>query len=86
MTFKDAIKKLGIEDYGMRIYNSNSHGELFHLLDYIRIAELLDGDLSWFRPVFEQIVEFAEENWGRPESVFQHILNILIQMKPLEGG
>lgn len=72
MTFKQALKKLNIEDYGERIFQSNSHGELFHLQDYILIASL-EGDLSWFRDWFVWIVNFAEQNWQRPDSIFQHI-------------
>ena len=75
MTFKKALTVLGIEDYGRRIFNSNSHGELFHLSDYLCLAEM--EDVSWFRGWFERAVRFAEENWKRPESVFQHIPKML---------
>ena len=80
MTFEHALKKLDIEDYGERIVHSNSHGELFHCLDYIWLAEAgADKDMSWFRPWFEDIVDWANEHWQRPESIFQHILVILKQ-------
>lgn len=79
MTFEEALKKLNIEDYGERIFHSNSHGELFHLIQYIEIAEIFSDDLSWFREWFEFIVKFAEENWKRPESIFQHIKKMLIE-------
>lgn len=72
MTFNEALKKLNIEDYGDRIFNSNSHGELFHCWDYITIAEHFT-DVSWFRPWFVRLVERAEKEWKRPESIFQHI-------------
>lgn len=72
MTISEALKKLNIEDYGERIFNSNSHGELFHLTDYILLAEGLE-DTSWFRESFIAAVAFAEKHWKRPESVFQHI-------------
>ena len=72
MNFKEALKKLDIEEYGDRIFNSNSHGELMHLIDYIDIAQSFD-DLSWFKAWFLGIIEYAEDNWNRPESVFQHI-------------
>jgi hypothetical protein len=78
MNFKDAIKKLNIEDYGERIFNSNSRGELFHLKDYILIAETIE-DTSWFREWFIAIVKEAEEKWERPESIFQHILKLLTE-------
>lgn len=78
MTFKDALKKLNIEDYADRITKSNSRGELFHLVDYIFIAENVKNP-ELFREDFEDIVKYAEENWKRPESVFQHILKILTQ-------
>lgn len=75
MTFAEALKKLNIEDYGERIFNSNSHGELFHVYDYIVIAESLT-DASWFREWFIALVEMAK-TWKRPESVFQHVLRAL---------
>ncbi len=78
MSFKEAIKKLNIEDYGERIFNSNSHGELFHLMDYILLAQSLP-DVSWFREWFVSVVEQAEQTWERPESVFQHITKILLE-------
>ncbi len=77
MTFKDALKKLDIEDYGERIFNSSSHGDLFHLGDYVVIAEAFTADTSWFRRWFVNEVEDAEERWNRPESVFQHIPKLL---------
>lgn len=80
MTFKEALKKLDIEDYEERIFNSNSHGELFHIFDYIAIAESLT-DASWFRAWFVIIVAAAEKNWKRPESVFQHVLRVLEETK-----
>lgn len=77
MTFQEALKILNIEDYADRIYNSNSHGELFHIFDYIVMAQM-PGDLSWFRGWFVWMVEQAERKWERPESVFQHIGKILV--------
>ena len=78
MNLEEALKKLNIEDYGERIFNSNSHGELIHLFDYIVIAETLD-DATWFRRWFISAVKYAEENWKRPESIFQHIPQMLIE-------
>lgn len=80
MDFNKAIKILGIEDYAERIFKSNSHGELFHLEQYAHLAKIFQEekeDFSWFRGWFEGVVKYAEENWERPESVFQHILKIL---------
>lgn len=79
LTFNDALKILKIEDYAERIFSSNSHGELFHIHQYITIAEILKGDSEWFREWFENVVKWAEENWGRPESIFQHIVKILAE-------
>ena len=76
MRFKDALKKLDIEDYGERIFSSNSHGELFHVMDYIAIAKTFD-DTSWFREWFEEVVEWAEKEWEHPEHIFQHIIRCL---------
>ena len=82
MTFQEALRHLNIEDYGERIFRSNSHGELFHLLDYINIARAqIDTQVTFsdFRPWFEATVRMAEENWQRPESVFQHIPKLLTE-------
>jgi len=80
MNFKEAIKKLDIEEYGERIFNSNSHGELFHLYGYIKIAEIYNqNDISWFKNWFSWIIEYVENNWDRPESVFQHIPQLLTE-------
>jgi len=76
LTFKQALEKLGIEDFSKRIFSSNSHGELFHLYDYIQIAQCFE-EVSWFREWFLLMVDFAEKNWNRPESVFQHIPRLL---------
>ena len=78
MTFKEALKILDIEDYANRIYNSNSHGELYHIQQYFHLAKFDYKDIGiCFRTEFEEIVKYAEENWNRPESVFQHILDCL---------
>lgn len=79
MTFQESLKVLNIEDYGERIFNSNSHGELFHLYQYPVIAEALKDSTCNFREWFEAAVKFAEDNWQRPESVFQHIQKLLIE-------
>ena len=79
ITFQDALKSLGIEDYAKRIFNSNSHGELFHIQQYFTLAEVLKGNTEWFREWFENVVKWAEENWKRPESIFQHISRILAE-------
>ena len=81
MSFGEALRKLNIEDYGDRIFNSNSHGELFHLFDYINIAKWIDEkSLPLFREWFIDIVKQAEAKWKRPESVFQHMPRILSEM------
>ena len=79
MTFKTALKKLGIEEYEKRIFNSNSNGELFHLADYIVLAEFVGKHKfkKEFKEWFNEIVSEAEKTWNRPESVFQHPLKIL---------
>jgi hypothetical protein len=76
MSFKEALKILNIEDYGERIFSSNSHGELFHLADYIMLAKSLP-ETGWFREWFIKVVEKAEKEWQHPEYVFQHILKTL---------
>lgn len=80
MSFKEALIILDIEDYYERIFNSSSNGEIFHIYEYIIFAESYKddrGNITWFRKWFEEIVKIAEEKWGRPESVFQHIFTIL---------
>ena len=79
MTFREALQALGIEDYGDRILNSNSHGEMFHCMDYFQMAENVGDDADVFREWFVQVVEMAEEKWKRPESVFQHIPRLLAE-------
>jgi len=85
MTFNQALKKLDIEDYGHAIWHRNSHGELFHIADYIWLAEAC-GEPDWFREWFEDNVEMAKKHWERPESIYQHIREILVEevnkMKP----
>lgn len=76
INFDEALEILNIEDFKSRIWHSNSHGELFHLWDYVAFASF-QGDKSYFRTWFLEVVEFAEENWKRPESVFQHIWRFL---------
>lgn len=81
MTFQEALKILNIEDYGERIMQSNSHGELFHLEQYIGLAEVAEKDPKFkdgFRYAFEETVKFANEKWERPQSVYQHILGIIL--------
>lgn len=80
MSFVDALKHLGIEDYADRIFSSNSHGELFHLQQYIDIASVLnDKEAEAFKDWFVGLVEWANENWDRPASIYQHVLKIFIQ-------
>lgn len=78
MELKEALQKLGIEEYEERILNSNSHGELHHVFQYFHLAETFK-DKEWFAVWFRELVKQAEENWKRPESVFQHISTILEQ-------
>ena len=80
MTFPEACKKLNIEDYQQRIFDSNSHGELFHIWSYVALAETLDqlNMTDDFRTLFVGLVSDAEKTWKRPESVFQHIPNICL--------
>ena len=78
MDFKESLQHLGIEDYAERIFNSNSHGELFHLYQYIEIAEIIK-EPHWFRGWFEAIIKDAEIHWQRPDSIYQHIQTILFK-------
>ena len=86
MTFKEALKKLHIEDYEERIFHSNSHGELIHLPDFILMAEAIaEEDGALFREWFLMMVEMAEKNWDRPESVFQHLLKLVQETGKAHG-
>ena len=76
MTFTEALKVLGIEDYAERIWKCNSHGELFHIEQYIQLVEevLYDvEDKSWFRPWFESVLKKLNND----QLVFQKMLEIL---------
>ena len=78
LSFIESLKKLGIEDFEERIFYSNSKGELFHCYDYIDIAKNINEQKKGaFRQWFLAVIEFAEKNWERPESVFQHISRFL---------
>ena len=83
LDFQESLKILGIEDYSQRIFNSNSHGDLFHIADYIWLAEMFSKgppeSYIWFRGWFESVVKYAETTWERPESVFQHINKLLFR-------
>ncbi len=78
----DVFKFLDIEDYKGRIFDSNSHGETFHLLDYAYFAECFKECPFLFRPLFIMCVEHAEKHWTRPESVFQHMPRMFMEMLP----
>lgn len=79
--FGRALTRLGISDYREAIWNSNSHGELYHLLDYITIASMYKGTPEAFREWFEKLVQHAEQHWERPQSIYQHILYIILEAK-----
>jgi len=79
--FNEALQVLGIEKYAERIWHSNSHGELFHLEQYVDMANAI-GETDWFAEWVDHIVKWAEKEWDRPESVFQHLFRILsMQLK-----
>lgn len=80
MQFRESLRVLGIEDYAERIWNSNSHGELSHTWDYIDMARAYNGHAKWFRPLFLEAVAFAQREWTRPESVFQHMPAMIKQI------
>ena len=61
MTFEEALKILDIEDYKKQIFESNSKGELFHLMDYVFLAEFFEGKPPFFRKWFTGVVEKAEK-------------------------
>lgn len=85
MSFDEALAELGITEFKSRIWNSSSSGELFFLADYIFLAEQKKlgafGDAQCstinFRSSFRAVAQFAEENWTRPESCFQHMPKLI---------
>lgn len=78
-SLKEALTILGIEDYFDRIIKSSSRGELHPAHEYFMLAEALKDNATDFRPWFIKVVKAAEEQWKRPESVFQHIGTIFIK-------
>lgn len=80
MNFKEALKVLNIEDFGERIFNSNSRGELFHLGDYVTAAQILQevNVVDNFREEFLKVIKYAEKNLDRPETIFQHAPRIIL--------
>ena len=76
-SFEESLNILGIEKYSKRILNSNSKGELSHLQDYIKIAEICKKNVNGFDIWFDALVKYTERNWKRPESVFQHIPRLM---------
>ncbi len=79
MNFLEALKVLDLEEYEQRITHSNSHGELFHIHDYIHVAQQVEHDPELTKKVSEHIrsaVVYAKEHWQRPESIFQHLPEI----------
>lgn len=83
----EALKKLGIEEHAYAIFNSNSHGELLHIEQYILLANLADEhDMSWFAEWFNCIVDYAKKHWKRPQSVYQHVIKILNEQVEFEGS
>jgi len=88
MNLDEALKFLNIEEFYKDIYHSSSTGELFHLYDYIVIAERLERIAiregidpmehgKWFGWFFRMIVDWAKENWNRPQSIYQHMITML---------
>lgn len=84
-SFVDVCCELGIEDYAERIFSSSSHGELFHLVGYVCMADA-KPDPAAFRKWFLECVAEAERTWRRPESVYQHIAAAFFGMQEKEQG
>ena len=75
-SFGECLEILGIEEFRERIFHSNSYGELFHLADYYHIAKMVDDGIlekESFSSWVKELVQFAEKEWKRPESIFQHV-------------
>lgn len=79
LSFRELCELLGIPDLCERIFHSNSRGELFHLQDYYGFLHYIlaqpDPPAARLHLVcmIRMSVRFAEENWERPNSVFQHM-------------
>lgn len=82
MKFREALRKLGIEDYHDRIFNASPTGELYHLWGYAELAEKLGtGPLAAFRGEFEYL---AAEGARYGNNVFCYIPDWIIRgVEPL---
>ncbi len=82
MSFQESLKILGLESYESRIVNSNSHGELFNIADYVWLADSAKkvNDpmyVEFLKIVIKCCIEFCEKNWSRPESMWQHMPRLI---------
>lgn len=73
MNIAQVCEELGIPEYAERIWHSSSTGELYHVLDYHQMLEACKNaeEKLLIGRCIKIVVEWAEENWSRPESVFQ---------------
>lgn len=81
MNLEQSLKHLNIYDYLNDILNSNSKGELFHLNQYIIIAEMYskynDNEFKiLFREYFINTYKLYSKKWKRPQSFFQYFEEI----------
>jgi hypothetical protein len=85
LTFEEVLQILGISEYETAIMNSNSHGELFFIEQYYRLASII-GKTLWFSRWFKMKVRHAKLHWKRPESVYQHLIKLLADEYNETGG
>lgn len=77
MDFEESLVYLGIEKYRNRIFESSSNGELYHLGDYMMIANNITFKDSnkFFVKWFDDLVARAKNELSNPELVFMHVLD-----------
>lgn len=83
MKFRQALEVLDILEYGDRIWNSHSKGDLFHIQSYIDLAIYINSIenkqeqkavVAIFKKNFVAFVNYAYNKWKRPQSVYQHVV------------
>ena len=76
ITIEDCFKFLRIHDHYEMAYKSNSYGETFHLLQYYDLCLLISNNninINIFKEWFDYTIEYVNNNWKRPISIYQHV-------------
>lgn len=97
---RQAFELMGIPELHDRAFHSNSHGELFHMMDYIQLARyavtnrsVMEGmtddimemvSLHVMGAYITSVIEWTDANWERPDSAFQHMPRLVSDMFSLK--